>query len=66
MDQVKELRIDFFCFFILLATHVPLHIVVMFSGLFFLRLWFPEVLVMWEKEIQLEIEKDDDFEIKKE
>ena len=65
MDHLKELRIDLFFYFVLTA-HMPWEVLSILTAFFFLRLWFPEVLVMWEKEIQLEIEKDDDFEIKKE
>ena len=60
MDQLKELRLDIFIYFILLATSVPLHIIIMITVVFTLRFWYPEIVA----EIQREIEEFEDDEKK--
>jgi len=56
MDQTKELRIDLFLYFVVVFGHLfTFASIIGFTTFFALRLWFPDLLAEFEREIAEEI-----------
>ena len=55
MDEIRELRLDLFCYFLLFSTHLPLWILTTVTIIFFMRMWWPNIVA----EIEEEMNQDD-------
>lgn len=52
MDHLKELRIDIFLYFILALGHrFSVAVIIFFTTMFAMRLWYPDILAEIERDI---------------
>ena len=55
MNQIKELRVDLFMYFVLFITSpLPVWLIISFTVIWCLRIWWPDILIKIDEELEQE------------